>query len=629
MKSRISFYNKGVARLYLKRFWPLWAGYFVVLLLMLPGAVSSWMRSSLPYRTGDTPDLAVLRSGVGVVYLSMLVGVLAAMAVFHYLYQSRSCGMMNALPIRRETMFSTAWLTGLLPLLAADVLVCAVTALLLLPGGQVTVSALGKWLLLAVLSNLVFYGFAVFCAVLTGSLLVLPLVYAVLGLTAAVAETCVRDILTYVVYGFGTRGLSLSFLSPPVALLGRLSVQNAYEWLGTSRRAIPGVYELRGLGLLAIYAAVGLGLSLAALLLYRRRRMETATDVVAIPILKPVFKYCLSVGCALVFTDVIYAWFFGGGSLSGWFYHAGQGGVSGHAGALVVLILLLLGAFLGYFAAEMLIQKTLRVFHGKWKGLVIVWAALALLLGCSEFDLPGYERRVPEPGEVESVTLNMTGELRESGSIAAVLDYHHRLLFERDTCESAPSNYTLLVTYALSDGKLLQRNYRVPVPADGESLQGTLLGGMEALYNMPEAILGRTTPQIPVTRENILQGSLYVNYVDELGRWRGEDVFLTPAEAVELYEQGILPDARAGRINYNWYGEGSVYYDRLTNCTIEIELRLPGEKPEGDPYGMGAWDMVYVQVSTDAENTLRWLRQHTEVEITTQRQLQELAEALG
>ena len=342
MTSRISFFNKGVARNYLRRFWPLWTTYLVILLLMLPVAVATWIRGTAAW-SSDTPDLAVYRSGIMAAWLSAFAGIAAAMAMFHYLYQNRSCGMMNTLPIRRETMFGTAWLTGVVPLLAADVLTAAVTALIFATRGAVTMAAIGKWLLLVVFSNLAFYGFAVFCAMLTGSLLVLPLVYGVLSLTAVVAEGCARGILSNIVYGMGTGELKLKFLSPPAKLFSALNVENVYDKSEQVWKVVKGAYELHGLGCAAIYAAVGLLLSYAALRLYRRRRMETATDVVAIPILKPVFKYCLSVGCALVFCYLIFGLFFGGSLL----FPSSGAGFSGRVNALIVLLLLLLGAFIG------------------------------------------------------------------------------------------------------------------------------------------------------------------------------------------------------------------------------------------------------------------------------------------
>ena len=59
-----------------------------------------------------------------------------------------------------------------------------------------------------------------------------------------------------------------------------------------------------------------------------------------------------------------------------------------------VLVLMLIGAFLGYFAAEMLLQKTVKVFKGRWKGFLAVAAALILFVCCAEFDVFGFERRV-------------------------------------------------------------------------------------------------------------------------------------------------------------------------------------------------------------------------------------------
>ena len=41
MKSRTSCFNGGVCRSLLRRFWPLWAGYFVLLLFLLPVQLST------------------------------------------------------------------------------------------------------------------------------------------------------------------------------------------------------------------------------------------------------------------------------------------------------------------------------------------------------------------------------------------------------------------------------------------------------------------------------------------------------------------------------------------------------------------------------------------------------------
>ena len=232
MKSRISFFNRGIAQNLLRRFWPLWAAYFCLLLLILPGELASQATIFSSIGSGAISyeeavagmDLCAVHEGIAVVYISAFVGVIAAMAMFHYLYQSKSCGMMNCLPLRRETMFLTAWLTGIVPLLLSDLLVVLVTALLICTRGLLHVSALLEFLVLAAMGNIAFYGFAVFCAMLTGNILVLPAVYLVLNFAVAAVEGCGRELLSLFVFGMVNHSSKLHFLSPPVLLMEQLNI---------------------------------------------------------------------------------------------------------------------------------------------------------------------------------------------------------------------------------------------------------------------------------------------------------------------------------------------------------------------------------------------------------------------
>ena len=287
MKSKTSLFNKGVALNLLKRCWPLWTGYFVLLLLVTPAVLSGRVDRLAP---GEMLNYTLLNTGADVVYISMAVGVLAAMAMFNYLYSTKSCGMMNMLPLRRETMFLTAFLTGLVPMLAADVLVMLITAVLY--GGRlVYFKTLLLGLAMAVMGNISFYGFAVFCAVLTGNLVVLPVLYLVLNLTVYVAERAVRYLLSAFVYGMNASSCTLLVLSPIMELLNSLSVMpvNYIDAEGMVQ-VVANAYRVNGLGVLGIYCAAGLVCAALALLIDRRRQRERATDVGAVPVLKPVFK---------------------------------------------------------------------------------------------------------------------------------------------------------------------------------------------------------------------------------------------------------------------------------------------------------------------------------------------------
>ena len=599
MKSKTSLFNKGVALNLLKRCWPLWTGYFVLLLLVTPAVLSGRVDRLAP---GEMLNYTLLNTGADVVYISMAVGVLAAMAMFNYLYSTKSCGMMNMLPLRRETMFLTAFLTGLVPMLAADVLVMLITAVLY--GGRlVYFKTLLLWLAMAVMGNISFYGFAVFCAVLTGNLVVLPVLYLVLNLTVYVAERAVRYLLSTFVYGMNASSCTLLVLSPIMELLNSLSVMpvNYIDAEGMVQ-VVANVYQVNGLGVLGIYCAAGLVCAALALLIYRRRQMERATDVVAVPVLKPVFKYCMTFGTAVVLAYVVYAWLV-------------SGNVSGLAAALLVLLLLLVGAVMGYYAAEMLMQKTLKVFPGKWKCCLVSCLILAVLTMAWEFDLFGYERRVPEADQVESAWLvqNNTG-LTEPENIQALTQLHQSFVDNKAENESAEERYTVTVRYMLKDGGTLVRCY--PIRYDQEALNDpdSDIRRYEALENVEEARINRVVPPFPVTITNISYGDVYMSWLDEEGYYQGENLSLTDEQVFALY-QCILKDLEAGTAGRYWVGESDAYLDTVSNIDINLEFVTgTGEDQK--------WSYIYESLCLDEENAMNWIRENTDFTVLTQRDLQ-------
>ena len=599
MKLKTSLFNKGVALNLLKRCWPLWTGYFVLLLLVTPAVLSGRVDRLAP---GEMLNYTLLNTGADVVYISMAVGVLAAMAMFNYLYSTKSCGMMNMLPLRRETMFLTAFLTGLVPMLAADVLVMLITAVLY--GGRlVYFKTLLLWLAMAVMGNISFYGFAVFCAVLTGNLVVLPVLYLVLNLTVYVAERAVRYLLSAFVYGMNASSCTLLVLSPIMELINSLSVMpvNYIDAEGMVQ-VVANVYQVNGLGVLGVYCAAGLVCAALALLIYRRRQMERATDVVAVPVLKPVFKYCMTFGTAVVLAYVVYAWLV-------------SGNVSGMAAALLVLLLLLVGAVIGYYAAEMLMQKTLKVFPGKWKGCLVSCLILAVLTMAWEFDLFGYERRIPEADQVESAWLvqNNTG-LTEPENIQALTQLHQSFVDNKAENESAEERYTVTIRYMLKDGGTLIRCY--PIRYDQEALNdpNSDIRRYEALENVEEARINRVVPPFPVTITNISYGDVYMSWLDEEGYYQGENLSLTDEQVFALY-QCILKDLEAGTAGRYWVGESDAYLDTVSNIDINLEFVTgTGEDQK--------WSYIYESLCLDEENAMSWIRENTDFTVLTQRELQ-------
>ena len=587
MKSKVSFFDGGICRDLLRRCWPLWTGYFLLLLFLLPVPLS---RVTVKMAEAGEYRRLVLGSANDMVPVSFAVGILAVMVVFSYLYSSRSCGLMNSLPLRRETMFSTVWLTGQVPLLLAQLLTALLTAALYL-GKGLDMQVLLLWLLAGACAMLCFYGIASFCAMLTGSLLVLPGVYLVLNPTAWAVEGCLQSLLRNLVYGLGN-GIDsrLIALSPPIWLMHELRVA----------RLEMGDWQLIGLGWLPVYALVGLALSVLALLLYRKRRMETAGDTVAYPVLKPVFRFCMAFGAALVASAAVYSLALGGS------FH-------GRGAAVIIWVLLLGGAALGWMAAEMLIQRTVRIFPGKWKGLIAVCAVLTLGLWTVELDLTGFERRIPEADEVESVTLLYRGtqELEAPENIKKALELHRSMVANKALHEPEihSAGDWLTLHYRLKNGRELERSWYLQLfdPED----PGDLLR-WEELLNCDELVDGRNALIPAATAENIYAASLYYTWTDEEGREKGDELRLTPEEAADFYQNAVLPDQRQRSLGRIWLLSDEEHRQLRSNVHFGMDLRLTEE--EAKAYGR---QMYYynAEVCMDSESCLAWMREHTQIPV--------------
>ena len=106
----------------LRRFWPLFLSWFAILLLACVSLeVPEYLRKEPILYVSNFRQI-ILSSAEPLVWAAFFGGALVAMAMLSYLYFPRDCGLINSLPLRRETVYFTAVLTGLVPMLLCDVL---------------------------------------------------------------------------------------------------------------------------------------------------------------------------------------------------------------------------------------------------------------------------------------------------------------------------------------------------------------------------------------------------------------------------------------------------------------------------------------------------------------------------
>ena len=130
---------------------------------------------------------------------------------------------------------------------------------------------------------------------------------------------------------------------------------------------------------LLVYAIVGLALLALGWLLYRRRPSEAAGDAIAFRWLRPIVRW--TVGLC------------GGLGLGLFLSVALLGGLVG--GIVQLLLCQAVMGLLCFFAAQMLLQKSFRVFRRSWKEALALVIALAAITLCIRQDFFDVQNRYP------------------------------------------------------------------------------------------------------------------------------------------------------------------------------------------------------------------------------------------
>lgn len=392
MRSARSFFEPTLYKKDVFRFWPLWAVYTVIWLFLLPLELLSRMEfyeiDRLLQWSLSTPIRYLGNSEIGLLF-AFVYGAVCAMAVWHYLYNNRAANLMHSLPLQREGHFLTRTASGITLFVLPHLVIFILTLLaeLMAGCGLIGLKSLALWALYQTLLTLFFFALATFCAILTGHILAMPAFFGIANFLVMGIAALVDWLSTFFLYGYqGTlmeSGLVLLF-TPFLLLSGTLYTETE---LITVKGYELSEYFLQGTVGIWIYAALAVILLAAALLFFRKRHMESAGDVVAVPFLRPVFCYGVALCGGLA----------GGGITATLFNSTGTPGL---------LLCLLLWTAISFFAARMLLEKSFRVFRGSGKGCAAALAVIALMVGVLHFDLLGVETRVPDPDRVASVQIS-------------------------------------------------------------------------------------------------------------------------------------------------------------------------------------------------------------------------------
>lgn len=593
MKSKISFFNRGLFKSALRRFWPLWAMHFTGWFLFMPVLTLvnnlSTTHENTSFVFGVT-NTAVTAAPI----VAFIMAILTAMAVFGFMFNSRSTGLIASLPVRREAVFGSAWLGGMASVVVSNAVIALLTFLFSL-GADVSAALVFKavaiWFAVYSMQFTLFFGIACLTAVMTGSIVALPILYLIFSFLAVGMEAIVRMYLASLVWGMGgyTFSCVLDFLSPVVFFVGRsgMNVDYTYTPVTDSYGEMYTISRCVGVGYsmwttLIAYCIVGIVFAAAALLIFRKRRMEAAGDVIAIVCLRPVFKYgvaACSALCGGLLLFVMLSALFGGDPMLSVF---------------LMIPSMIVFAFVGYFGAKMLLKKSFHVFRGSWTGFIIMcFVCAAFVLAC-DLDVMNIGSYVPDADNVESLTVYSGGRIKNRAAIEEFVAFQKDLVADKDKyshlSDSDDDSTTLMFEYELKNGKHITREYLVRADDENYTKYYTLT-------NMPEVLIERFTPKYPVDVNHITSSVLYFTY-------RDDSVALTPEQAANYYSGALMSDLRSGR-KILWNDSREVV------ATVIIDL---ADDPGADDNWNG--DELVIDLTTDCTASIKWVKDNLGIDLT-------------
>ncbi len=467
MKLRPRFFDGTAFKKDITRFAPLWVLYLIGgLMVAIPtmGTRYSWESMA---------DVANRLSGF-IVYIGIIIliySMLCAQLLHGDVFNNRMCNALHAMPVRRENWFVTHTLSGLLFSLMPNL----VLSLAIMPFLQEYWYTALLWLLGMEMHFVFFYGLAAFSIYCTGNRFAAIVVYTILNFLSVLVAWFATTMYQPMLYGVEL-DVEMFLRCCPVAnlvtdpdyfkVIHPDSCPCRFGYKPELEAGFRHVTYWGGMGsswgYLGLLTGLGVVFFLLALVLYRARQLETAGDFVAFKAMRPVFWVLFSL-CAGGAVQLI------GVEMMG-------------VGEDIGFVFLGVGLVCGYFAAQMLIARSAKVFKKRiFLHLGIFLAVFVLSLVFTALDVFGITRYVPDAQDVKEVYVsdyrlsdwNMEHiqdqeyirynvyRVDSPEEIEQVRSVHEALYREGGASRAQESIY---ITYVLKNGTMVRRTY---TPAAG------------------------------------------------------------------------------------------------------------------------------------------------------------------
>lgn len=578
MKLKTSWINKTVFRKDILRYSPVWAFYTLFLLLVLFGMVE---RSRCDLARNIVDILPAMT------WINLFYGGICGIVLFADLFNNRLCNALHAFPLRREGWLTTHILSGLLFSLVPNLLVTGIGAFMLWEYAYLA----PIWLAISTMQYLFFFGTAVLAATCAGNFLGTIAIYGITHFVtlfvSAIAELFYQPLL----YGVRINAKLFSHFFPLQQLGSFKYVKIDYYFEELDQRVEFLGLEGAAWRYVGICAAVGIVTLLLACLVYRRRNLETAGDLISLKPVVPLFILVATIGAGgilYMFSDLV---------------------------GNKTYLFLVLGMAIGYFVGKMLLDRTLKVF-GK-KSLLTLGILVAVFGGSllvTRLDPLGIVTYIPEAESVETAYITgadrgyyylaeysfmsyMGGEdtsgmeITDQEDLTQLQDFHRQLTRYRPS-ESEGVLCAVRIDYKLKNGRTVTRHYQVG--------RDTALGQRAGKYFSDMRYIFR------VKDTSVLYNDIFESVSVDL--YQGEksyDFKLTDSQEIAGLLDAIAADCKADNMAQNW-----AYHEEFTKEDVKLfaegglQFHVKDDVFDDLPWNTSR---LYLQIYPDSTNTINYM----------------------
>lgn len=605
MQCKKSYFEPTLAKHDLRRFWPLPVTIMLLFALIMLSSFSSAMPKDLDLTAmvevtgGDQPirwhtfasRSAVYDTGIFVTTIQIFTALVSALLVMHHIHGRKQLQFYHGLPLSRRCLYITSTVTGygmgLIPVLLVELVMMFMN---LGNGGEALPSV--QLMGLTAASYTIYYAIGILACVLAGQTLGGVILYWGMNCFVVAIMSGGAGIARWILYGYNDSVL----------------MEQVTQWLtpiSYIQSVASPVYDQRGMPCgysalpLVIYSIAGLLLLLLGGFLYQLRRGETAGEMISFPVIRSICKVLVALMSGL------------GGAMVVGSMMSLQQDLSFLSIAVMILVMLILG----WFAAEMVIQKSFRVFGKRSVGQCLSLCALMLLLLVgAKLDIINYVNYTPDLTQVSQVQMSMYGTTVDMEPSDG-LHLHQLMLAHQDELSNNTSycnNYRIQMDYLDLQGDLLvSRTYYVLETEDGQIYDGMteLLDKKDYVYQSWFSGWEQEVTESNVWTVQVYSDSYwteknqesiyYLQFEDQpAGQWSEQ---LTEEQGVILYN-AIVQDIRDGNLR-SYFRSGQE--TQTIYGQIELSLLLSPYVEDGEV----ATRYYNISLNASMEHTLEALKE--------------------